>query len=81
VAAAAAAGRVQVVVAEGLQIRPPCGGGNPPRPPPPPPPPGPLPYNTGDALNAMWDNVLTDEGRQALETTALQRGNAVHCPY
>ena len=35
----------------------------------------PLAYQTGDAFNQMWDNTPTDVGRQALEQTALNRGN------
>jgi len=48
---------------------PAAGGGNPPQQPPP------LAYQTGDAFNEMWDNTPTDQGRQALEQTALTRGN------
>ena len=44
-------------------------GGNPPQQQPP------LAYQTGDAFNQMWDNIPTDVGRQALEQTALNRGN------
>jgi hypothetical protein len=48
---------------------PATGGGNPPQQQPP------LAYQTGDAFNQMWDNTATDLGRQALEQTALNRGN------
>ena len=47
---------------------PAAGGMNPPQQPP-------LAYQTGDAFNQMWDNTPTDVGRQALEQTALSRGN------